>query len=123
MHDESGEIESGDGFERGEDPDQRVIGDDGFLARVLERPVSQARFSTLDEVVAAVCGEHDIRGAQLKDATWNRRFAKIRAEIAKLANEARVATLSEVARRFGRSDAVICRSIRRYFAAEINEHQ
>jgi hypothetical protein len=47
----------------------------------------------------------------------------IRAEIAKMAIEARIAMLSEVARRFGRSDAVICRSIRRYFAAEINKHQ
>jgi hypothetical protein len=90
---------------------------------VLERPVSQTRFSTLDDVVAVVCREHDIREAQLKDTTRNRRFAKIGAEIAKLAIEVSVATLSQVARRFGRSDAVICRSIRRYFAAEINEHQ
>ncbi len=119
VHDDDAEARSCNGFDRGGNVDDRVVGDDRFLEQVMERAVQPAPLSlrSLDDVVASVCEAHGIREVELIDRTRTRRYAKIRAEIAKKAIEMGVATLSQVARRFGRSDAVICRSVKRYFGS------
>lgn len=117
VHDESIEARLGDSFERGGNDDERLLGGDGFLDQVLSQAVQSRPLSlkSLDGLVASVCEAHGVVESELKDRTRTRRYAKIRAEIANKAIEAGVATLSQVARRFGRSDAVLCRSVKRYF--------
>ena len=111
VHDDS--IPSDDRFEVGCQSDERVLGGDDFVESIPQ--ATNPSQTTLENVVQTICEKHRITVTELADQTRNRKYAKIRAEIAKTATELGVCSLADVARHLKRSDAVLCRSIQRHF--------
>ena len=93
--------------------DSRTLGPDGWLDRVLDNPVGQLATETLDELIRITCLRYSISERELQSPSRARNLAAIRAEIALTAVEKRIATVSEVARRFGRSQPSISRAMNR----------
>lgn len=95
----------------GGEHDSRVLGDDGYRASVLEKlnykPVKQS----LDELVQSVCKQHEVSEDELAQPSRFRKHSKIRAEIGLLALEHGIASVTEVARRFGRSQPALSRTM------------
>ncbi|MCZ6664716.1 MAG: hypothetical protein O7B81_05375 [Gammaproteobacteria bacterium] len=76
--------------------------------------VSQTARRTLDDIVATVCEAHGIREEALHSKGCSRRYVAIRTENAALALDEGAASLSEVARRFGPCESVLCRALSRF---------
>jgi putative transposase len=97
----------------GNDDDSRALGDDGWLQMQLGSLEAQPEWQSLDELVEDICARHNIAEAELRSKSRGRRHARIRAEIALAAIESGTAAVSEVARRFGRSQPTLSRSMHR----------
>lgn len=92
--------------------DARVLGNDSFCAQVLgHRP--EVRSATIDEVVQSYCERHGVIEEELISPGRGRRNAAIRAEIAWEVMRRKIASLAEVARRFGRAESVLSRGVSR----------
>ncbi len=93
--------------------DHRVLGDDEWRDPVLGDANPKPEFESLDQLIDVVCRRYGVTEAQLATRSRSRANAKIRAEIALNAVDAGVATVTEIARRFGRSQPVISRAVSR----------
>ena len=93
--------------------DERVLGDDEWIRTVLEDAEAVTRDTTLDEIVDDACRRHDVTETLLASRSRSRRHSTIRAEIALAATEKGCATLTEVAKRFGRAHSGLSRAMNR----------
>ena len=98
-------------FREGSDDDNRVLGDDGFIAS-LEHDVTQpAAQQTLAELAQVICQQHDVSTGELKSSSRERKYSAIRAEIGLAAIESDVASNAEIARYFNRNQSGLSRAI------------
>jgi len=95
------------------DSDDRILGDDSFVRSATECAVKPRESESLDRIIERICTPHDITEGELISRSRTRRNAEIRAQIAFEAMESGAATLATVARRFGRSESVLSRSLTR----------
>jgi putative transposase len=93
--------------------DDRALGNDSWLVGVLEGEYVGAPKQTLQDIISAICHAHQVDEASLAAPRGPHRNAEIRAQIAMEAADAGVATISEVARRFNRTQSVLSQTIRR----------
>ena len=73
----------------------------------------QAAEETLDQLIKRVCALHGVTEYELAAPSRARKLASIRTDIACEAVERRIATVSEVARRFHRSQPALSRAMNR----------
>jgi putative transposase len=100
-------------FHRGvEDP--RILGDDRFIETVLA-PAAHvtAQPCPMDEIIDTVCGSYGVEEGELSAQGRRRDLAEARAVVAHLATAVGEASLTEVARRFGRDVATLSTGVRR----------
>lgn len=102
-----------DKLRRGQDDDTRVLGDDGFIASLGSIGHRAATHQTLDDLALAVAQQYGVTIAELKSLSRERKFSRIRAEIALAAIEGGVTTNAEVARYFNRSQSVLSLAVSR----------
>ena len=98
-------------FRDGGSNDDRTLGDDGFAEAVVRSQPNEAETMRIDAVIATVCEKYGITKEQLSSNSRERIYSRIRAEIGLIARESGIATISEVARIFGRSQAGLSRAI------------
>lgn len=91
-----------------------ILGDDRFIEKVLHRtPDSISRGMSLNRLVARVSEEYHLGEDRLAGVSRNRRAAEARAAIGYLSMQTRCATLTEVARRFGRDVTTLSKGVQR----------
>ena len=88
--------------------DTRVLGDEGFVRRLPGLASGGPVRVTLDDLITQTCTEFGIDPADLAAPSRKRALNVVRATILQRALEGRVATCSDVARRFGRTTAALC---------------
>jgi REP element-mobilizing transposase RayT len=91
----------GPAFRSGE-VDARIIGDEGFVLKVLGASGRTCPKPSLDSVVSAVCEAYGMDEATLAAPGKGRREAEARGIVALLAQDTGAAGVTEVGRRFGR---------------------
>jgi len=92
----------------------RVLGDEAFR-RTIERPAdAAAKGPSLEEIVAAVCGELGVNLAELRSSSQLRRISRARGQVTARALAAQAASLSEIARYLNRSASALARAAERY---------
>lgn len=96
----------------GDKEDDRIIGDDDWRHAVLDDVEIRQTRDTLDTLISRLCDENGISEDALTSTSRARKYAMVRAEITLLATEQGVATVTEIARRFGRSQPTLSRSVR-----------
>lgn len=100
-------------FSRGRDDEPRVLGDDHFLARMKARSL-QPRPASIDALIVAVCGQEGVDPSALGTGGRRRDLAQLRVLVVHHALERHIATISELARRFGRSPSTLTESLEHY---------
>lgn len=98
-------------FRDGGSHDDRTLSDDGFADAVVQSQPNEAETMRIDTVIATVCEKYGITKEHLSSNSRERIYSRIRAEIGLIARESGIATISEVARIFGRSQAGLSRAI------------
>lgn len=93
--------------------DDRVLGDDDWIQRVIKNNQSETRGESLNEIIRDACKRHAVTEAELASHSRSRRLSAIRAEIALTATERECATVTEVAKRFGRAHSGLSRAMNR----------
>jgi hypothetical protein len=93
--------------------DNQLIGDDDWKSETLSKHTKFRPVRSLDELIEQVCGRHQVTEDQLQSRSRRRLYAAIRAEIALVAVDERIATLTEVACRFGRAHSGLSRAVSR----------
>ena len=91
--------------------DQRILGDDAFLASLgseLTQPSSQR---TLMELTQQICRKYKTSETELASDSRDRLYSRIRAEIGLVAIDGGIATNAEIARFFNRSQSGMSRAI------------
>jgi hypothetical protein len=96
--------------------DNRVLGDDRFLATLNAKMHKTRPRTTLQKLIASICAETGVSPDELATASQAPRVARTRGMIAAAAVEEQVATLSEIARQLGRSISAISRAAAQYRA-------
>jgi len=97
--------------------DRRVLGGDDFLAHVLGMAWRPRLGKTLDQVIDDACTEFGVTMVALESRSPSRVYAQARAWVANQCVIHRVASVSEVARRFGRDESTVRESMQRYYSA------
>jgi len=100
-------------FQQGGDGDDRVLGDDTWRHKVLKDLNSKPNIGNLDELVQRVCERNGVTEAGLASRSRKRKYSKVRAEIALIATEHSIATVTTIARRFGRTQPGLSRTMNR----------
>lgn len=95
--------------------DRRVLGDDSFVAHAHGLAWRPKSHETIDSVIARICREAEIEIYMLKSGSRQRVLSRVRAQVAQYCLERRIASLSEVARRFGRDESSLREAVLRYF--------
>lgn len=103
-------LSAGERLSHGGD-DDRVLGKNSWLVSILGDEYTGAPKQSLQEIIASVCAAHQVDEATLAAPRGPHRYSAIRAQIAKEAADQGVATISEVARRFNRSQSAISQAI------------
>ena len=99
-------------FHRG-NHEGRLLGDDDFVSQVLAKAEAQiGRPPRLSAIVAAVCQEGDLPEAALHVAGRRSQAAQARWLVGSLATDLNSASLTEVARYFGRDVATLSNGVR-----------
>jgi len=93
--------------------DDRVIGDDGFLDRLSKEQSEISIPQTLDDLVRQVCLKHQVSETEMVSGSRQHRYSRIQAEVAILSLDNGIASVTEVARRFGRSQPSLSRAASR----------
>ena len=88
---------------QGSPGDERLLGDDRRVQSVLTKFDAIDRAGNLDKIIDDACQRHNVTEAMLASRSRSRRHSCIRAEIAVIATETRCATVTEIAKRFGRA--------------------
>ncbi len=90
--------------------DARVLGDEDFLAQVVEAP-RRSRPPELETIVRHVRARYGTREEELASPSRVRRLAKARGVVGWLAMRTGAASLTEIARRFHRDVATLSQSV------------
>jgi REP element-mobilizing transposase RayT len=98
---------------KGAAADDRLIGDDQWTRAILNQPLPPSPAPTLDELIHAACQRHHVTEAMLASKSRSRQHSDIRAEIALAATDQNIATVTEIARRFGRAHSGLSRAMNR----------
>lgn len=93
--------------------DDQLLGDDDWKSKTLCEHTTFSPTRSLDELVEQVCKNHEVTESQLRSRSRRRFYAAVRAEIALAAVDEGVATITEVARRFGRAHSGLSRTVNR----------
>lgn len=93
--------------------DDQLIGDDDWKTEVLTKHTTLRPSRSLDELVVEVCERYRITEAQLRSRSRQRIYSAIRAEIVLAAVDEGIATITEVAHRFGRAHSGLSRAANR----------
>ena len=93
--------------------DSRMLIDDGFASNACEESTRKLAPKSIDQIINRICAVHGTNEVEISSKSRARSNARIRAEIAMAAIDTNAATLATVARRFGRSESVLSRSIAR----------
>jgi REP element-mobilizing transposase RayT len=101
-----------DDFHRGGDNDQRILGDDRFAERMLNKPCTPTRRITLDKLIKMVGHEYRLTESDLASAGRERQASEARCVIGWLAQKSGLVTLTEVGKRFGRDVTTLSRGVR-----------
>jgi REP element-mobilizing transposase RayT len=91
--------------------DDQLIGDDAWKSETLSAQTSFRQVRSLDELIKQVCKNTKVTEDQLQSRSRRRIYSAIRAEIALAAVDEGVATITEVARRFGRAHSGLSRAV------------
>lgn len=102
-----------EGLRAGGKHDDRVFGDDSWLIRQTDKESTPISSETLDQLIKRICEQHDVVETQLLAKHGPRHLSAIRAEIALSASELGLASISEVARRFNRSQPGLSRAVQK----------
>lgn len=104
-------------FTHGMPGDTRVLGDDGFIARVTSARTrtrsSKPAEATLEQLIAAVAEEAGCTVEAMVSASKSRALANARCDVAERALAAGVASISEIARRLNRSHSSLIEALQR----------
>jgi len=104
-------------FSRGMPGDTRVLGDDGFLARVTATrkrvPLTRPSRPTLEQLIDAAAKEAGCTVEALASASKTRAVADARCRVTERALAAGVASISEIARRLNRSHSSLIEALQR----------
>jgi len=95
--------------------DTRILGDDNFVATLLGNAWRPKSRKSLDDLTAEACAQFNTTVERLKSASRHRDITRTRAWIGHQAVILRVASLSAVARAFGRTEASLRESVKRHF--------
>lgn len=98
----------------GSEHDDRVLGSDSFLETIAHAPPRIITEQNLEQLIIEVCEKHGVAKERLSSVSRERKLTQIRAEIGFMARENGVASVKEVAARFGRSHAGISRAITKF---------
>jgi putative transposase len=93
--------------------DDRILGDDSWAERALAKSAKQDIPQSLEELIGEVCRQHGVQSDALTEKARCRKMARLRAQIALRASEQGIATITEVARRFGRAHSGLVRAVNR----------
>lgn len=96
----------------GRSDEPRLLGDDRFLANIEMKERTRDRHSI--DVLISLSARHNVDPAALARPGRQRNTAQLRALILHHALDRRIATLSELARRFNRSASTLCESLEHY---------
>ncbi len=100
-------------FHRGHG-DVAILGDDRFIEKVLHRKTdSLPRRMPLNQLVVRVSRQYGLREEQLAGVSRGRMAARARSTIGYLSMQMRSASLTEVARRFGRDVTTMSKGVQR----------
>ncbi len=97
----------------GLEQDDRLLGRDDWVGQVLARTEENVSRITLEDLIIETCRQFGVEPALLAHRSRSRGLARVRAEIALRASEQGIATVSEVARRFGRAHSGLIRAVNR----------
>lgn len=98
----------------GSGEDDRLLGDDGWQKQVLKDLHPQSQWESLDELIEQRCKQYGATETELASASRARDWADLRARIALEATENGLCSVTEIARRFGRSQPALSRAINRH---------
>ncbi|HNP35125.1 MAG TPA: hypothetical protein PKK10_04675 [Woeseiaceae bacterium] len=96
----------------GSDADDGVLGDDQFVLNALNRRRTQSS-ADIEDLVEDACKRHKVTRDDLASKSRDRRYSRIRAEIGIAATEKNIASVTEVARLFNRSQPGLSRAMSR----------
>ena len=97
--------------------DCRVLGDEGFLGSLSIEQSKNSAPQTLDDLMRYVCLKHQVSETKLASGSRCHRYSRIQAEVALLSLDNGIASVTEVAQRFGRSQPSLSRAVSRLRAA------
>jgi REP element-mobilizing transposase RayT len=97
----------------GSSEDDRSLGDDDWCKRVLKNARQQSDCETLDQLIERRCEQYGFTEAELASASRARDRANMRGLIALEATDRGLASVTEIAKRFGRSQPALSRAISR----------
>lgn len=97
----------------GSDSDERALGDEAWIETVSPAAVNASPFKNTDDLVTAFCSRYGVTEAELASTSRSRRNSEIRARLAIAATEQRLASVTEIARRFGRAHSGLSRAMTR----------
>jgi REP element-mobilizing transposase RayT len=104
-------------FTRGMPGDSRVLGDDGFLARVTASPgrirSSNAKRPTLEQLIVATAKASGCSAEAMASASKSRALTDARCLVLERALATGIASLSEIARRLNRSHSSLLEALQR----------
>jgi hypothetical protein len=100
-------------FHHGGDQDQRVLGDDRFAERILNKPCASPKPITLDKLIKMVSQGYRLTESDLAAASRERQASEARCVIGRLAQKSGQVTLTEVGKRFGRDVTTLSRGVHR----------
>lgn len=110
-------------FHGGSEIDNRLLGDDTFADKVLDGAEARSRIKIpLDEFLEIVCTHYKLASLQ-ELAGHNRKASTARGVAARLAMDARVCTLTELAGKVGRDVSTLSSAAERIRAREKQERQ
>jgi REP-associated tyrosine transposase len=93
--------------------DDRILGDDSWTKDVLASRHSPVTHRNFDDLVQDTCRRYRITESALASRSRSRLNSNIRAEIALAATNQGIATVTEVAKRFGRAHSGLSRALNR----------
>ena len=101
-------------YYRGSGTDNRILGDDTFVVRVLgQKEAMQTSKATLDGVIKEVCRHYSVMERNLEGSSRDRRLSEARGMAAWLILELGICTLGELGKRVGRDVSTLSSAAKR----------
>ncbi len=101
-----------DDFHSGGDDDGRVLGDERFTRRTLNKAITSPKTVTLDQLIQMVCEKYNVTEKTLASVGRERATSEARSVVGWLAQQCAQITLTEVANRFRRDVATLSHGVR-----------